>query len=194
MNERWWSGLLVVAALSAGCGGAPSAELSQEESDALRFVREEEKLARDVYSALSAHGQPFVNVVTSEQRHMDAVGALLETYGLADPSEGRGPGEFADPELGALYPALVEQGASAAAPAYAVGCTIEELDIRDIEAARAHVTHADILATYDTLLLGSRNHLRAFHGKLVAAGETYVPEYLDQAAFDVIVNSPKEMP
>lgn len=181
---------------SSGEGGATSAGdvLSQAEISDLIFTREEEKLARDVYTALEAQGQPFTNVKASEQTHMDAIGALLTTYGLPDPVAGRDPGEFEDAALQGLYAGLVEAGAASATSALAVGCEIEELDIRDIEVAAEHVTHADILATYDNLLLGSRNHLRAFHEKLTAAGGTYAPKYIDQAAFDAIVSSAHEKP
>ena len=175
-------------------GAASSAELTQAEIDSLVFTREEEKVARDVYDALDDYGQPFVNIQRSEQRHMDAVEVLLDRYDLPDPAEGRGVGELANPQLQALHDGLVVKGAIGPREALAVGCEIEELDIRDIAAAKEGVEHADILATYDALTLGSRNHLRAFYGQLVAAGGRYSPKYLDQATFDAIVSSPHEKP
>jgi hypothetical protein len=45
---------------------------------------------------------------------------------------------------------------------------------------------------YDNLLRGSRNHLRAFMKVLVQQGGSYVPQYISQAEFDAIVNSPVE--
>jgi len=192
----------------AGCGdtslpegGDPDASLpdgegstlSPREQADLRFTREEEKLARDVYDALDAHGQPFVNIQGSEQRHFDAIGGLLVTYGIDDPAAGTGVGEFTDPALRALYAELTARGAPSRLAALGVGCAIEELDIRDIAVAKAASTHADIVVIYDNLLLGSRNHLRAFHGTLTTAGGSYTPVYIDQATFDAIVTSPREM-
>jgi hypothetical protein len=157
-------------------------------------MREEEKLARDVYDALDAYGNPFANIQTSEQRHMDRVLVLLDAYGIPDPAAGNGPGEFTNEDLLALYRSLVAQGSPTQLDALLVGCTIEELDIRDIEVAKSAVTHADITATYDALLLGSRNHLRAFHRRLTNLGGSYTPRYIDQATFDAIVSSPRERP
>lgn len=177
-----------------GSGGEVSAALSQAEIDGLSFTREEEKLARDVYAALDGYGNPFVNIQNSEQSHMDAILALLSAHGLPDPAAGMAPGAFSNADLQALYDALVAQGLPSETAALEVGCAIEELDIRDIEVAKEVVTHADIAATYDTLLLGSRNHLRAFYGRLTKLGGSYTPVYIDQASFDAIVGSPKETP
>ena len=157
--------------------GGQSGSLSQQEADSLLFMREEEKLARDVYSALDGYGNPFANIQNSEQSHMDAVLALLDRYGLPDPAAGNGPGEFTNETLQSLYGALVTQGQLSEIEALIVGCTIEELDIRDLELAKAEVEHSDIVATYDTLLLGSRNHLRAFYGKLQNRGGSSAPQY-----------------
>lgn len=203
----WKLGLVVLGLVAAGCSaqGKPEGaageddpvdvvdgELSQAEVDSLRFLREEEKLARDVYRALDAFGNPFVNIQGSEQQHFDSVGDLLERYDIPDPAAGREEGSFENGQLQTLYGSLVEEGSAEQAAALVVGCRIEELDIRDLEAAKGSTEHEDILAVYDSLLLGSRNHLRAFHGKLQSSGGTYVPQFIDQATFDAIVGSPHE--
>lgn len=89
----------------------------------------------------------------------------------------------------------MSQGSPSQAAALAVGVEIEEieeLDIRDIDELKKAVTHQDILATYENLTRGSRNHLRSFYGKLVAAGGAYTPKYLDAASFKTIVESSAE--
>lgn len=173
---------------------AEIAALTPAERDMLAFVREEEKLARDVYDALDDYGNPFVNIQSSEQSHMDAMLVLLDRYGVEDPVGSNGPGTFVNSELQALYTSLVAQGGASLVAALQVGCAIEELDIRDIEAAKLETAREDIAATFDTLLLGSRNHLRAFHRKLISAGGAYTPQHIDQAAYDAIVSSPRERP
>ena len=178
----------------ASGGEAASGSLSELEVESLLFMREEEKLARDVYRSLDGYGNPFVNIQGSEQNHMDALLGLLDAYGLADPVVSDEVGSFANQELKALYVKLVEQGEPSELAALSVGCTIEELDIRDIERAKEDVTHDDVIATYDLLLLGSRNHLRAFYGKLKQRGGSYTPQYIDQTEFDAIVNSSRERP
>lgn len=173
---------------------AATSALSQQEQDDLRFLREEEKLARDVYTALDGQvAMVFSNIAMSEQRHMDQVLALLVTYNVPDPAAGMAAGRFADPALQALHTALVQRGGASSNAALAVGAEIEELDIADIRRLRTHTTRPDILAVYDSLELGSRNHLRTFYSRITAAGSTYTPSHLDQASFDAIVNSPREM-
>jgi hypothetical protein len=194
----------ILLSLAAACGNsaqgvavdAPTAgdaaALTAAERDRLTFLREEEKLARDVYDALDGNGQPFVNIQASEQRHMDAIKALLDTYGLLDPAATTAVGDFTDQALQALHDDLVARGLAGSQAALIVGCTIEDLDLRDLALADDETGRADLEATYAMLALGSRNHLRAFYGRLTAAGGSYTPQYLDRATFDAIVTSPHE--
>ena len=80
-------------------------EITQEEIEGLIYMREEEKLARDVYLTLYEEwGIPvFQNIAGSEQAHMDSVLMLLDQYDLADPSAGLGVGAFSDPLFATLY-------------------------------------------------------------------------------------------
>ncbi len=181
------------AANGSGDGsGEGQGDLSTAEREGVAFVREEEKLARDVYAALEEHDDAFATIGDSEQSHMDAVEKLLERYDVADPAAGKEPGHFTNPVLQSLHDALVERGSPSRTAALAVGVEIEELDIADIEDLKEDVTHQDILQTYDNLTRGSRNHLRSFYGKLIDAGGTYEVKHLDQATFDAIVTSPVE--
>ncbi|MFO0667934.1 MAG: DUF2202 domain-containing protein [Polyangiaceae bacterium] len=177
---------------AAACSSSESTPLSADEVHALTFTREEEKLARDVYMVLESRGPTFSNIRQSEQTHMDAVEALLDRYDLADPAQGKAAGAFQDATLQKLYEELVREGSVSPLAAMQVGAAIEELDIRDIQMAREHVTHADIANTFDNLTRGSRNHLRAFYGQVQAMGGTYEPRYIDARSFRAIVSSPTE--
>lgn len=176
-------------------GSAQDDALSAEEVAGILYMREEEKLARDVYSTLYEQwGTPiFQNIAESEQAHMDAVETLINRYGLDDPVAGRDVGEFTDPTLQSLYAELVAQGSQSLADALRVGATIEEIDILDLE---KHVAQTDVRAiqrVYENLTKGSRNHLRAFVGTLEQrTGETYEPQYLDPEAYAEIVNAATE--
>lgn len=61
---------------------------SDTEIEALTFMVEEEKLARDVYNVLyDIWGIPtFANIAKAEQRHMDAIIGLLDKYELNNPA------------------------------------------------------------------------------------------------------------
>lgn len=166
------------------------ATLTPAEIAGLTFMREEEKLARDVYLALDDawNFQVFANIARSEQNHMDAVGTLLARYGLPDPAAGNGAGEFTNPDLQALYDQLVAQGGQSLGDALRVGAAIEEIDIRDLFQQLPAVQHSDIRRVYERLEQGSENHLRAFVSTLERqTGETYEPHYLDQATYDEII-------
>jgi len=50
----------------------------------------------------------------------------------------------------------------------------------------------DILFVYDLLLMGSRNHLRAFVKNISNNGELYTPQFLEQADYDNILSGDLE--
>ncbi|OZA22680.1 MAG: hypothetical protein B7X93_12695 [Hydrogenophilales bacterium 17-61-9] len=169
--------------------------LSAAEKSDLLFMREEEKLARDVYLTLyETWGLPvFSNIASSEQSHMDAVLKLLRTYRLTDPAAGLAIGEFANPELQALYDTLMAKGRLGALDALQVGGIIEETDMHDLVAAIERADNADLDATYANLLCGSRNHLRAFAANIESmTGKAYTALVIPQDEVDAVVDSPLE--
>jgi hypothetical protein len=155
----------------AGGGGAGQVALTSTEASALLFMREEEKLARDVYLNLfECWGVPiFANIANSEQAHMDALKRLLDKYGLADPAGETGV--FSNPELQDLYDLLVYNGSASLNAGLLVGGLIEEVDIEDLQVAIADTTKADLQQVYGNLMDASENHLRAFAGAIEAQTE-----------------------
>lgn len=164
------------------------APLSEEEIATLLWMREEEKLARDMYITLNLYWPTdvFTNIAASEQRHFDAIGRKLELYGLADPAT-EVVGDFTNPALQALYDELLAQGMVSEVGALTVGATIEEVDMIDIQAAIDGTTSVPLQRTYQHLLAGSMNHLRSFVQVLEGLGVVYVPQYLDQETYDEII-------
>lgn len=164
--------------------------LNEEEIDGLLWMREEEKLARDVYLKLyEVWGQAtFQNIANSEQTHMDAVLDLLQGYGVADPAGAQG--QFTDPQLQALYDQLIAQGSQSLADALKVGAAIEEIDILDLRERAAQTDESAIQTVYASLEQASNNHLRSFSSTLLRrTGETYQPQYLNAADYQAIVGS-----
>ncbi|MBT3338584.1 MAG: DUF2202 domain-containing protein [Anaerolineae bacterium] len=167
-------------------------EISQAEADGLAFMREEEKLARDVYLTLyDTWGlKPFTNIASSEQTHTDAIKALLEMYELPDPVTDDTVGVFTNEDLQALNDQLVEMGSASLVDALKVGVAIEEIDILDLIEYLEGTEEANIEFVYENLLAGSENHLRAFVSQLEAqTGETYIPQYLTQEMYDTIMSA-----
>jgi hypothetical protein len=178
---------------------APSRTTTQPALDAieaagLTFMREEEKLARDVYQYFYPlwNTTLFDNISQSEQQHFEAVGGLLDRYRLIDPATPDLPGNFQDPELQALYNQLVANGSTSAFAALQVGALIEETDIVDLADAIEATDQPDVIRVYSNLLRGSRNHLRSFVAAIEAQGIPYVAQVLTQDDVDAIVDSPME--
>jgi len=157
-------------------------DLTVEEVADLVHMREEEKLARDVYLALYDQWQTpiFQNIASSEQMHMDALATLLTTYGIDDPVAQTADqrGVFVNADLQNLYTQLVAQGSASLVDALTVGATIEDLDIKDLNESLSRTTHPDIASTYENLKMGSENHMRAFVSNLKAQGADYTPQFI----------------
>ncbi len=159
------------------------------------FMREEEKLARDIY--LKMHEQHelalFANIAVAEQNHSDAMLRLLTLYRLPDPAAGNLAGEFSSDELQSLYDVLLAAGSRDVASGVKVGALIEEVDIEDGTAAIGDAAKPDIDAVYESLMCGSRNHLRSFATTLeTLTGQKYAAQVLPQATVDGILAAPVE--
>jgi len=137
---------------------------NETEAKRLAFMREEEKLARDVYTQLYAKWKLrlFDNISRSEERHYEAIGGLMTRYEVADPSKGLAPGVYADAELTKLYATLMANGLTSVKDALEVGVAIEKQDIADLETGLKETDKTDIKTVYTNLMAGSLNHQDAF--------------------------------
>jgi hypothetical protein len=168
---------------------AQPGDLTVTEADALLYMREEEKLAHDVYVTLYDQWglNTFQNIAGSEQTHTNAVKTLLDRYDLEDPASDQ-VGVFSNSDLQALYNRLTARGSQSLAEAIKVGAAIEEIDILDLEERLTQADNADLRQVFNNLLNGSKNHLRAFASALQAqSGETYQPQYLSAEAYQSIL-------
>ena len=143
---------------------APTGTLSDEEAGTLSMMREEERLAHDLYVALGEAwpDRRFDTISAAETRHGEATASLLANHDLPDPSVGSNPGVYAYPELQELYDGWLERGLTSKAEALAVAAELERRDVTELEAATEATDHPDLRAVYDHLRAGSEKHLRAF--------------------------------
>jgi hypothetical protein len=192
LNRRKFfrSGLLVAA---AGLTGAWRAKAAANEFDtlvqsgaiskeSLQFIREEEKLARDVYIGLYRRWgtRVFDNISRSEQTHTDKIKYLLNKYKLEDPAANTGIGVFKNPTIQKLYNDLMVRGSKSQQEALYVGAYIEELDIGDLRHEIADSSSKDVIQVYTNLMEGSYNHLRAFVSQIERRGAPYKAQLLTQ--------------
>jgi hypothetical protein len=185
---------VIAVALLGFCLAAPAQAgvLDAGETAHLVFMREEEKLARDVYLTLAAvYAQPttFSTIGEgSEQTHTDTVRDMLEKYGIPDPNPTANDlpssiGVFTGADYGwyftEKYNALVARGMLGLLDALYVGAFIEELDMVDIvgcpkvivetsdvigegACGLTYTDEPDLITMYTHLVDGSKSHLRAY--------------------------------
>lgn len=168
----------------------PYENISPSEQNSLSYMREEEKLARDVYITLfNKYGiKAFNNISKSEQTHTDAIKYIIQKYSLDDPIKNDVIGVFINQDLQNLYNKLIAQGYQSDIEALKVGALIEEVDIIDlVKGINEEVDNQDIKLVYNNLKMGSENHLRAFVKNLSTRGIVYTPQLLDIDTYNSIV-------
>ena len=182
--------------LGISLASLPIESLSAAEQSSLAYMREEEKLAQDVYTAMDtrwgSNTRVFGNIAASESTHSEAVRQLLLRYNLSDPAATTAAGFFQNATLQGLYLQLVTTGNASLVDALKAGAAIEEIDIVDLNTAMQSVDNQDIRLVYGNLLKGSRNHLRSFVGILQNLGVTYAPQYRDPASYATTVGANME--
>ena len=168
----------------------PKQDISKQEEDALKFMREEEKLARDFYLTMYDKWglRPFNNISGSEQQHMNAIKSMLDKYSISDPVKNSEKGVFEDENLKSLYSALIARGNKSEIDALEAAAEIEEIDIKDLVDAIKSTDNEDLKFVYGNLLRASENHLRAFTRNLNRRGVNYLPIHLDKNYYLEIIN------
>lgn len=167
--------------------------LTTQEIEDLLFLREEEKLARDVYlfSFEKYNLQIFKNISNSEAQHISSVLNLLNKYNIDDPASLE-IGIFNNVDLQSIYNILIEQSSISLLEALKVGNKIEDLDIKDLSLNETRTDKLDLLLVYTSLKCGSRNHLRNFNNQLLQNDGFYIPEFISQEDFNGIITTSNE--
>ncbi len=167
--------------------------LTQEDKDALAYMWNEEKLAKDIYMTLynlysdNPYSKVLYNISTrSESTHQGMVEYLAQKYDLnitnpptyaehydENELEKYGVGEFFVNEIQNLYNTLYEKGSQSMQDALEVGCMVEVTDVDDLNEriAEANASGAlDLVTVFENLRQGSYNHYWAFDRALKNMG------------------------
>ncbi|MFY9142981.1 DUF2202 domain-containing protein [Sulfuricurvum sp.] len=165
-------GIISAIIISGSLFAKSTVELADAQKDALLFMYQEEKLARDVYIVLGQKypaANTFANIQLSEQQHMDAVEKLCVKYGVdISQVDESAIGVFILTDLQNLYNTLIAQGSVSLDEGLKVGITIEEKDLTDIVTYEEGMPD-DVVKVFENLRAGSLNHLNAFQTALLAA-------------------------
>ena len=188
---------LATIAFSAQIAPAVAGQIDAAEETHMIFMREEEKLARDVYLTLGdmyPNASVFNQIAEgSEQTHTDTMKAKLDQFGIADPNPNTNnlPGSigvFTGADYGSYFDEkfsyLVAAASNSELDAMYIGAFIEELDMHDIVLCPTAIVELKGLTetgcgleytdenalknTYNSLLSGSESHLRAYVGQIEA--------------------------
>jgi len=174
----------------------PIYTLSQELTDSIAYMGNEERLAHDVYMNLyNYHADNGVEIfqlqniaTTSESRHIETVQSIVNKYNLnennltnvttplADSTitvENMPSGQYDVASIQALYDILYAKGTTSQQDALEVGCMVEVTDINDLN---KYITYAqnssapDIEEAFTALRDASYNHYWAFDKALKMIG------------------------
>lgn len=186
MTLRMFTTSRTVAVAAAGAAvlgfGVPSAVQAASSDTAtglsnaqLTEMREEERMARDLYTQLAASSGEaiFTRIAGAEQRHLDAVERLMTSQGMNPDAAGSTVGRYAVGEVQAAYTGWLSQGRASDQAAYKVGVELETWDVAELKAMKvpSDTTGARVVAA---LLNGSKHHLTAFtkavNGDFTGAG------------------------
>jgi len=186
-NVAYGEGIMTLSSGQTMASAAAVATLTWREKDGLIFIWEEEKAARDLYASLYEKNNLsiFLDLVRSEQSHMDQAKAVIEKYGLSLPEDK--PGIFQNQTIQEIHDELLAEGLQSDQDALKVAATFEEISIMDLEKELAATQAEDIRIAYQGLLAGSRKHLRSYVSDLKDQGIQYDPHYLDRGEFEEIV-------
>ena len=97
------------------------------------FIWEEEKTGRDLYTAFYEKDNQsiFLNLVRSEQNHMDQAKAIIDKYGLQAAILDE-PGVLLNQTLREIYDRLLGRGLNSDQDALRAAATFEEISIMDL--------------------------------------------------------------
>lgn len=177
-----------------GLGDEQSDQLRPIEAEKLRFMRQEEKLARDVYLSLYATWKEaaFKENANAEQQHMDLIKKLLNRYGVADPIIDDSIGVFEDKNFDMLFRSMTEAGNKSMVDALKVSAAVEEIDIDELQESVAESKNEDLRQVYVDLLQDSKEHFRTVVRQIESLGITYHAQYMTQQEVDKILNLGKD--
>lgn len=185
--------ILLFVALFSASGNLFAENLTNEEKEGIQLMREEEKLAHDVYQFLYEKWELpiFNNIAQAETKHFNAIGFLIENFELEDLAK-KEVGSFQNKELQTLYNSLTQRGSKSLIAALEVGAFIEEVDIQDLQALVNSTSNEMLQNTYGNLLRASGNHLRAFTRQLENRNNAYSPTILNEKEYLAILDTPHQ--
>jgi hypothetical protein len=151
------------AGLAAGTSQMAAGALTAAQRTELARLAEEEKLNHDLYTAFAkAYSLPlFENLAAAEANHLQALRALMDRYGIADPTAGKAAGVFASATVQAAYDRLPAQGKNGQQAALAAAQIVEKNTIARYSDALGGLNAPAAERVYSNLRAAETRHLAA---------------------------------
>jgi hypothetical protein len=166
-------------------------QITDAEINGIISLREEEKVAYDVYMYLyeKYDNLVFKNIAQNEKDHMIKMKELINTYNLNDPLSGTedSRGVFTNKKMQGLYDEMIMGGNYGVVDAMRASARFEETDIQDLRNNIAISSDPTILAVYQILEASSQDHLRALVKYIKEEGISYKPSVLSKEEYDKIM-------
>ena len=144
--------------------------LTPAEKNALNYMYQEEKLAKDVYYKLGEmypNLRVFHNIYRAEIMHESSVANVMKHYGLTLPVRSDEVGVFKNEELQKFYDELIAKGKKSSKDAIEAAIMVEVTDVEDLDKYLKQATSPEIVALFKFLKAGSYNHYNAFNRTLI---------------------------
>jgi len=184
--------ILIISTLVIRAQTRTGLDLSSKEN-AVLYLIEQEKLARDLYGVLDTIWvtDVFNRMANKELQHMDKLSAVAAEFMIDVPNHFNEykPGQFVNEDLRNLYIDLLFNANFSLEDAYRACANLEERKIMNLRTALKEPNFDLETTTYKTLLIGSEDNLKFFVRALVEMNSGYVPILMNKSEFETITKN-----
>ncbi|NTV17903.1 MAG: DUF2202 domain-containing protein [Bacteroidales bacterium] len=164
-----------------------TADLTADEIEFIYAVREDEKVARDLYfSFFGTFGlKPFENIGKAEDNHIKATEKLFDYYEIDYPALSEN-GKFENAIRQKLFDSLLLKG-TPELEAFKVMAMLEESNIVEYGEVLKTIANPNIKIVIENLARASANHFKAAIRQITALGGTYTPALMTQEQYKAVI-------
>jgi len=164
-----------------------TADLTADEIEFIYAIREDEKVARDLYfSFFGTFGlKPFENIGKAEDNHIKATEKLFDYYEIDYPALSEN-GKFENAIRQKLFDSLLLKG-TPELEAFKVMAMLEESNIVEYGEVLKTIANPNIKIVIENLARASANHFKAAIRQITALGGTYRPALMTQEQYRAVI-------
>lgn len=165
--------------------------LTADEIEFLYAMREDEKLARDLYAYFWTRyptAPQIQRISKAEESHIAAIETVLDYYEISYPAMSA-PGVFEDSTRQALYDELALKSETML-EAFQTMAFVEDRDLFAYKMVQSQITNANLSLLIENMIKASTNHLKAAIRQIFVRDGSYTSIYLSAEEYDAIIKLP----